>query len=62
MFSKSHTTIWSYKFYKITEITEDTISSSRLDKLPERCNEILHKKTNLTIKEKKRDNERKNLN
>ena len=52
-FSKSDTTNWSYKLYKITEIINDTISSYRIDKLPERYNESLLKKTDLTMKENK---------
>ena len=50
-FSKGDTTNWSYKLYKITEIIKETIPSYRLDKLPERYNESLLKKTELTIKE-----------
>ena len=50
-FSKSDTTNWSYKIYKITEIINDTIPSYRLDNLPERYNESLLKKTELTRKE-----------
>ena len=52
-FSKGDTTNWSYKLYKVTEIVNDTISSYRLDNLPERYNEALLKKTELTIKENK---------
>ena len=51
MFSKSDTTNWSYKLYKITEIIKDTIPSYHIDNLPERYNESLLKKTELTIKE-----------
>ena len=50
-FSKGDTTNWSYKLYKITEIFNDTIPSYRIDNLPERYNEALLKKTNLTMKE-----------
>ena len=50
-FSKSDTTNYSYALYKITEIINDTISSYRLDNLPERDNEALLKKTELTKKE-----------
>ena len=52
-FSKSDTTNWSYNLYKITEIIKDTIPSYRLDNLPERYNESLLKKTELTMKENK---------
>ena len=50
-FSKGDTTTWSYKLYKITEIINDTIPSYKIDNLPERYNELLLKKTNLTMKE-----------
>ena len=50
-FSKSDTTNWSYKLYKIIEIINDTIPSYRFDKLKERYNESLLKKTELTMKE-----------
>ena len=49
-FSKSDTTNWSYKLYKITEIINDTIPSYKSDNLSERYNESLLKKTNLTMK------------
>ena len=50
-FSKGDTTNWSYKLYKITEIINDTIPTYHIDKLPERYNEALLKKTELTLKE-----------
>ena len=50
-FSKGDTTNWSYKLYKITEIINDTIPSYRVDNLPERYNESLLKKIELTLKE-----------
>ena len=50
-FSKGDTTNWSYILYKITELIIDTIPSYRLDNLPERYNEALLKKTELTMKE-----------
>ena len=52
-FSKGDTTNWSYKLYKITEIIKDTIPSYHIDNLPERYNESLIKKTDLTLKENK---------
>ena len=52
-FSKSDTTNWSYKLYKIKEIINDTIPSYKIDNLSERYNESLLKKTNLTMKENK---------
>ena len=50
-FSKGDTTNWSCKLYKITEIINDTIPSHKNNNLPERYNESLLKKTNLTLKE-----------
>ena len=50
-FSKGDTTNWSYKLYKITEIINDRIPSYKINNLPERYNESLLKKTNLTLKE-----------
>ena len=50
-FSKGDTTNWSYKLYKITEIINGTIPSYKIDNLPERYNESLLKKTDLTLKE-----------
>ena len=52
-FSKSDTTNWSYKLYKITEKINDTILSYKIDNLIERYNESLLKKTDLTMKENK---------
>ena len=49
-FSKSD---WSYKLYKITEIINDTITRYKIDKLKERYNEALLKKTELSLKENK---------
>ena len=50
-FSKSDMTNWSYNLYKITEIINDTIPSYKIDNLPERYNEALLKKTELTMTE-----------
>ena len=52
-FSEGDTTNWSYKLYKITEIFNDTFPSYRLDNLPERHNESILKKTDLTLNENK---------
>ena len=52
-FSKSGTTNWSYKLYKITEIINDTIPAYKIDNLPERYNEALLKKTELSLKQNK---------
>ena len=49
-FSKSDLTNWSYQLYKITEIIIDTIPTYHIDKIPERYNEVLLKKTELTMK------------
>ena len=61
-FSKSDTTNWSYKLYKISEIINDTIPSYKIDNLPERYNESLLKKTNLTMKENNSVMKKLNLN
>ena len=50
-FSKSDTTNWSCKLYKITETVNDTLASFKINNLPERYNESLLKKTDLTLKE-----------
>ena len=50
-FSEGGTTNWSYKLYKITEIINDTIPTYHINNLPERYNEALLKKTELTLKE-----------
>ena len=50
-FSKSDTTKWYYKLYKITEIINDSVPSYHIDILPERYNEALLKQTELTMKE-----------
>ena len=50
-FSKGETTNWSYKLYKMQEIINDTLSSYHIDKLTERYNEALSKKTELTTEE-----------
>ena len=59
-FSKGDMTNWSYKLYKISEIINDTIPSYKINNLPERYNESLLKKTDLTLKEN--DNVMKKLN
>ena len=41
VFSKGDSTIWSYKLYTVTEVTQLTIPSYRTDNLPERYNENL---------------------
>ena len=51
-FSRGDTTNWSYKLYKITETLNDTIPSFSFCNLPERYNEALLKKTELSMKEK----------
>ena len=50
-FSKGDTTNWSYKLYKITEVINETIPSYHLNNLPERYNEALLKKTELSVKQ-----------
>ena len=58
-FSKGDTTNWSYKFYKITEIFNDTKPDYEIDNLPETYKESILKKTELTMKEN--DNLQKKL-
>ena len=53
LFSKGDTTTWSHIRYEITEIIIDTLPSYRIDNLPERYNEALLKRTELSMKEKK---------
>ena len=50
-FSKGDTTNWSFKLYKITEKINDSIPSYKINNLPERYNQSLLKKTDLTMKE-----------
>ena len=59
-FSKPHTNNWSYNLYKITEMINDTIPSYKINNLPEKYNEALLKKTELTMK--KNNSVMKNLN
>ena len=61
-FSKGDTTDWGYKLYKITEIVKDTVPAYKIDKLKERYNESLLKKTELTLKENKDVMKKLNLN
>ena len=49
--SKGDTTNWSYKFYKITEIINDTIPAYKIKNLSERYNDSLLKKPDLSMKE-----------
>ena len=62
MFSKSDTTNWSYKLYKVAAIIRDTIPSYHIDNLREKYNESLLKKTELTDKEHKDVMKALNLN
>ena len=50
--SKSLITNWSYRLYKSTEINSDTIPAYKIDNCKKRYNELLLKKTELTIKKK----------
>ena len=61
-FSKGDTTNLSDTLYKITEIVNDAIPSYRIDNIPERYNEALLKKTELTMKENKDVMKALNLN
>ena len=61
-FSKGDTTNWSYTLYKVTEIINDTIPSYKIDNLKERYNELLLKKTELSMKENKDVMKKLNIN
>ena len=61
-FSRGDTTNWSYKLYKITEILHDTIPTYHIDNLPERYNESLLKRTELSLKQNKDVMKALNLN
>ena len=61
-FSEGDTTKWFYKLYKITDTINDTIPSYKIDNLPERYNESLLKKTELTLKQNKDVMKALNLN
>ena len=61
-FSKSDTTNWSNKLYKITGLISDTIPSYHIDNLSERYNESLLKKTELSLKQNKDVMKALNLN
>ena len=50
-FSKGGSTNWPYNLFKITEKINDSIPSYHIDNLPERYNEALLKRTELTMKE-----------
>ena len=52
VFSKGDLTNWSNKLYTITQIIDDTIPSYRINYLPERYNEALLRKTQLSQEEK----------
>ena len=61
-FSNGDKTNWSYKLYEITEIINDTIPTYHIDNLPERYNESLLKKTELSLKQNKDVMKALNLN
>ena len=60
-FSKGDTTNWSYRLYKTTEIINDTVPSYKIENIPERYNESLLKKTELTMKENNTATKKLNL-
>ena len=61
IFSKFDTTNWSYNLYKITEIIDDTIPSYKLENYPERYNEALLQKSQLTLNENNKVMKKLNL-
>ena len=50
-FFKSDTTRWSYKLHTLAEVIKDTLKFYHLNKLPERYNEELFKRSDLTMRE-----------
>ena len=60
--SKGDTTNWSYKLYKFTEYINDKIPTYHIDNLPERYNESLLKRTELSLKQNKDVMKALNLN
>ena len=60
-FSKGDTTNWSYKLYKVTKATNDTIPGYKIDNLPERYYDALLKKTELSLKRNKDIMEKLNI-
>ena len=61
-FSKGDTTIWSHKLYEITKFVKDTIPSYRVHDLPELYNQVLLKKTVVSMKENRNTMKALNLN
>ena len=61
VFSKGDSTNWSYKLYTITEVIHDTITSYRINYLPERYNENLLLPTKLTLDENNQVKKKLNL-
>ena len=53
IFSKRHSTTWSFELHEFTEITNVTILSYHIDNLAERHKEALLKMTELSMKEDK---------
>ena len=51
MFSKGDSANYSYKFYTITKVIQDTIPSYRINFLPERYNRNLSRPTKLSLDE-----------
>ena len=52
VFSKSYTTNWSHKLYKITEIIKNKIPAYKINNLPGRYNELLLKKDRVNTERK----------
>ena len=58
--SKGDTIHWSYKLYTITETTKDTTPTCLISNFPERYNEALLKKSELTIEKNEKVMEKLN--
>ena len=53
VFSRGDSTKWSYKLYTITEVIHDSVSSYRIEYLPERYNQNLLLPTRLSLEKNK---------
>ena len=62
VFSKGDSTNYSYNLYTSTEVIHDTITSYRIDYLPDRYNENLLLPTKLTLEQNNQVMKKLNLN
>ena len=61
IFSKFDTTNWSYNLYEITEVINDTIPAYKLENFPERHNQNLLQKSQLSLAENRKVMKKLNL-